>query len=112
MPSIAVQEAFVAISAATADGVLTVASNAYLFPGALAWLCLDTATETSARMRVKILACISTDTVHVRPFVNNNENAPPQYGLGDVSAFNGASHICQEAQTAPIDPAYSKRVVP
>lgn len=109
MPSIAVQEAFVAITAATAGGVLTVASNAYLYPGTLAWLCKD---DGSARARVKIIACIGTDTVHVRPFANNNENAAPQYGLGDVSAFNATSHICQEAQTAPVDPAYSKRVVP
>ena len=36
----------------------------------------------------------------------------PNYGVSDVSAYNGSSHITMEAQTAPVDPAFSKRSVP
>jgi hypothetical protein len=109
MPSIAIQEAFIAVSAASATGVLTVPSNDYLFPGALAWVCKD---NGSAQARVRILACIGSTQVQVRRFPNDNENSPLAFGVSDMTAFNGASHICQEAQTAPVDPAYSKRVVP
>lgn len=109
MPSIAVQEAFVAVSAATAAGLLTVTSNAYLFPSARAWVAKD---DGSASARVEILACIGTTQVQVRRFKNDDENSPPSYGLSDMSAFNGASHICQETQSVSIDPAYTKRVVP
>jgi hypothetical protein len=108
MPSIAIQEAFVAISAATTGGVLTVTATDYLFPGALAWVVKD---DGSARARVKIIARLSSTTVLVRRFINDNENGPPNYGSSDMSAFNGSSHICQEPQTAPVDPAYSVRVV-
>ena len=109
MPSIAIKATTVAVTAATTHGRLTVASNAYLFPGALAWVGLDDGT---AQARVKILSVSSTDTVVVRRFTKDDERSPPSYGVSDMSAFNGASHISQEAQTAPIDPAYSKRVVP
>lgn len=123
MPSIAIQSAFIAITAATNKGLLTVGAGqtAYLFPGAYAWLCKD---DGSANARVKILAVDATNntvTVRIMPtrqdpfsttYVQSETNPPPSYGLSDVSAFNGSSHICQEAQTAPIDPTYAKRVVP
>lgn len=109
MPSIAIQEAFVVVSGADAIGNLTVASTDYLYPGALAWVNKD---DGSASARVKILVVTSETVVRVRRFTNDNENAPPQYGVGNMSVFNGASHICQEAQTAPIDPSFRRRVVP
>lgn len=115
MPSIAIQEAFVAISAATAAGVLTVASTDYLFPGALAWVALDNGTSSA---RVKILARLSSTQIRVRRFPNDNEGrpdnasyVPPGYGVSDMTAFATAAHICQEAQTVPVDPAFSVRVV-
>lgn len=116
MPSIAIQEAFVAISTATTKGVLTVTSTDYLYPGALAWVCLDSG---ASRARVKILAILSSTTLLVRRFANDSENtigftvrAPaPSYGLSDMSAFSGSAHICQEAQTAPVDPSFTRRVL-
>ena len=121
MPSIAVQAAKTAVTAATATGRLTVTSNAYFFPGTNAWLAKDDGTLA---VRVKILACIGTDTLLVRKWptkpadefrvAHGQENyGPPNYGVSDVSAFNGvASRISMEAQTAPVDPAFSKRVLP
>jgi hypothetical protein len=122
MPSIAVQAAKVSVTAATAQGRLTVESNSYIFPGTNAWLAKD---DGSLSYRVKILACIDTDTVIVRrwptkPLQNQYEPAhdqesygPPSYGSSDVSAFDAvASHLSIEAQTAPIDPTYAKRVIP
>ncbi len=108
MPSIAIQEAFVAISAATATGELTLASNGYVFPGALAWICKD---DGSARARVKVLFCSGTTKVHVRRFKNDDENSPPSYGGSDMTAFATGSHLCQESQVVPVDPAYEKRVI-
>lgn len=110
MPSIAVQSAKANVTAATALGVLTVDSNAYLFPGTLAWVAKD---DMSLRARVKILMVSGTTSITVRRFKNDDERSPPSYGLSDMSAFNGvATHIYVEAQTAPVDPAFSKRVVP
>lgn len=110
MPSIAIQEAFVSISAATATGELTVASNALIFPGALAWIQKDDGSVESAR--VKILSLSGTTKVQVRRFVDDDETSMPQYGSSDMSAFATGSHICQETQNAPIDLAYSKRALP
>jgi len=122
MPSIAVQSSRAVVSAATNKGRVTVDSNAYLFPGANAWLSKD---DGSLSVRVKILACIGTDTLVVRRWPTRKatdttepnhdlENfGPPGYGLSDVSAFNGvASHISMETQAVPVDPAYVKRVIP
>ncbi len=121
MPSIAVQSAKTAVTAATAAGRLTVTSNAYFFPGTNAWLATDSG---SVKYRVKILACIGTDTIVVRrwptrkstestePDHDQENYGAPNYGLSDVSAITGASHISMEAQTAPVDPTYAKRVVP
>jgi hypothetical protein len=120
MPSIAVQAAKVAISAADASGRLTVTSNGYLYPGTYAWAVKD---DQSVQYRVKILACIGTDTVVVRRWhskqepdgtIHDQENfGPPNYALTDMSALDGGgAHLSVEAQTAPIDPAFAKRVLP
>jgi hypothetical protein len=124
MPSIAVPEAFIAVTAATAVGLLTVGSGntANLYPGAYAWLAKDDGTLS---YRIKILAVDSTaNTVLARrmpikqdrfsqTYVDDEGNPPPSYGLTDFSTFNGVGcHICQERQTAPIDPSFSKRSVP
>lgn len=117
MPSIAIQEAFVAISAADALGNLTVTATDYLFPGALANVTKD---DGSAQMRVKILARLSATQIRVRQLPGNSETlngftamaSGPSYGLTSMTAFNGASHICQEPQNVPVDPAFSVRVVP
>lgn len=110
MPSIAIQEAFISILGATAQGELTVTSNGYLFPGALAWIQKDDGSVLSAR--VKIIYISGTDKVRVRRFKNDDENSPPSYGGSDMTAFATGSHICQEVQNAPIDRAYEKRVIP
>jgi len=111
----------VTVSAATSKGRLTVTSNAYLFPGANAWLAKDDGT---LQYRVKILACIGTDTVIARRWPTKKEPdgsatydkanfGAPSYGLSDLSAFNGvASYLSMEAQSVPVDPTYSKRVLP
>jgi hypothetical protein len=109
VPSIAIQETFVAISAATAQGVLTVSDTSYLFPGAKAWVAKD---DGSLSYRVRILARLTSTTVSVRRYNNDDENSAPSYGSSDMTAFNGvSSHICQETQTAPVDEAYAVRVV-
>ncbi len=120
MPSIAVQACTAIISAATAEGRLTVDSNAHLYPGTNAWVIDDAKT---VRYRVKILACIGTDTVLVRRWptkpqkddsevAHDQENyGAPGYGLSDKSAVNAGGRISMEAQTAPVDPAFAKRVV-
>jgi hypothetical protein len=109
MYSIAVHENTQAVSAATAAGVLTVASSAGLFPGAKAWVYLANGTAST---RVKILDVPSATTVVVRGYKNNDENSPPSYGLTDMTAYNGASFITMETQTAPVDPAFAKRHLP
>ena len=120
MPSIAVQRGKAVISAADAKGNLTVDSTGYLYPGTNAWVSLDNGT---AMARVKILAITGTTTLKVRRyptvqdhntgvFYDSEFTAGIHYGLSDMSAFNGSAHIDMEAQTAPVDPAYAKRVVP
>lgn len=128
MPSIAVPEAFIAVTAATATGVLTVGSGntANLYPGAYAWLAKD---DGSLSYRIKILSVDATaNTVKARRmpvkqvqtpgsstpiFADSETNPPPRYGLTNFLPFNGvACHICQERQTAPVDPSYAKRTVP
>lgn len=98
--SIPISEAIVAIVSATATGEVTVASNASLWPGALAWLIKTDGT----RLRVLIVKRISTDKIQVRKAADGTEqNVPaPTYGYVDASAFNTNSTICQEAQTAPV----------
>lgn len=121
MPSIAVQNAKANVTAATAIGALTVDSTAYLFPGANAWVSKD---DGSLSVRVKILAISGTTGLTVRKwpvfqdpasgtkYTKENSGAP-SYGSSDMSAFNGvATHIYMEAQSVPVDPVYSKRVVP
>lgn len=107
--NIAVHENTQTISAATALGVLTVGSTAGLYPGAKAWVFK---TDGSAQTRVKILDILSATTLQVRGYKNNDENAPPSYGLTDMTAYAAGSAICMEAQTAPVDPAFVKRHVP
>lgn len=109
MSNIAVHENTQAISAATALGVLTVGSTAGLFSGTKAWVYK---TDGSAQSRVKILDIISATTLQVRGYKLNNENAPPDYGLTDMSGFAAGSAITMETQTAPVDLSFAKRHVP
>ncbi len=120
MPSIAVQAAKIAISAADEVGRLTITSNAYVYPGTNAWAVKD---DLSVQYRVKILACIGTDQVLVRRWPTKKEPdgtehdqeniGPPSYGLSDMSDLDGGgAHLSIEAQTAPVDPHFLKRVLP
>lgn len=108
MPSVIVPRVFQAVTVATAKGVLTVGSTTDLFPGANAWVNKD---DGSARARVKILAILSATTLSVRRYANDDERSAPNYGLSDMTGFNGASHLNQELQTAPVNPDFVKRVV-
>jgi hypothetical protein len=119
MPSIAVQAAKVAFSAADSSGRITVDSTGYLYPGTYAWMRL---TDNSLKARVRILAVLGTTTILVRRCnskqepdgtVHDQENyGPPRYTISDMSAFNAGGYIAVEPQTAPVDPAFSKRVIP
>lgn len=121
MPSIAVQKARQAVSAATAVGLLTVGSTTDLYPGTNAWLSKD---NGSAQTRVKIIKIVSSTQLVARAWpIQKAKNATetdhtqedygaPSYGVSDLSAYNGSSHITMEAQSAPVDPAFSKRIVP
>jgi hypothetical protein len=122
MPSIAIPAAKVAITVATAAGVLTAtaAGIATLFPGANAWFAKDDGTMA---IRVKILRRLSTTTIQVRAWPVKQESdgtkhtqenyGPPSYGTTDLSAYTGGGfHLSQERQTVPVDPAYSVRDLP
>jgi hypothetical protein len=121
MPSIAVHQEKQAVSAATAAGLLTVTSTTNLYPGANAWLATD---NGSSKSRVLILRITSATQLVVRVWPTRKsmestepdhtlENyGAPNYGVSDVSAYNGSSHITMEAQSVPVDPAFSKRSVP
>ena len=120
MPSIAVQAAKIAITAADSTGRLTVASNGYIYPGTNAWAVKD---DGSVQYRVKILACIGTTQVLARRWPtkkeldgtsHDQENfGAPSYGLSDLSDLDGGdAHLSIEAQTAPVDPHFLKRVLP
>jgi hypothetical protein len=110
MSNIAIHEFTQAVTVATATGTLTVASSAGFYPGAKAWVYLASGAN---QKRVKILDVPTATTVVVRGYKNNDENSPPDYGLSDMTAFNGLSFISQEGgQTAPVDPAFIKRHVP
>lgn len=108
MPSVAIPETIIAVSAATATGELTVASNVGLYPGTLGWL---SKLDGSAGLRVKLVRLIGTTKVLVRAVADGREtNVPaPSYGLTSVSAFNLTSQLCIESQVANIDPAFSAR---
>lgn len=122
MPSIAVPAVKVNITAATSLGVLTVDSTASIFPGTNGWASKN---DSSVQYRVRILAVTGSNTLVVRRWPQKTDNdgtnitthdqenfGPPHYGWSDVSALNGGSATLSiEVQTAPIDPAYSKRVV-
>jgi hypothetical protein len=109
----------VACSAADATGRLTVESTAYLFPGANAWVKKDTASA-----RVKILAVLGATTILVRRWPtrkaqndseldHDQENyGTPNYGVSDMTDFDGGATVAMEAQVVPVDPAYMKRVLP
>lgn len=107
MPSNAVPEAFVAISAATNKGVLTVTSQTNLRPGAKAWVTKDDGSNSA---RVKILQVLSATSVLVRRYPNDDEGSQPTYGRSDMSAFATASHICQEVQNVVVDPSFSDHI--
>ena len=114
MPSIPVTAKTVAITAATALGELTMASNDGLMPGAKAWVYKN---DDSARARVLILFQTGTTKITVRKYPvdangNINENAPPSYGRSDMSAFTATSTISMENQLAPVNPAFSARSIP
>jgi hypothetical protein len=120
MPSIAVPAVSLAVSAATSAGVVTVASTTDLYPGTNAWLGLS---NGNSAIRVRILKIINATTFLVRRWptkpadefrvAHDQENyGAPNYGVSDVSAYNGSSRISVERQTAPVDPAFSKRIVP
>lgn len=122
MPSIAIPAAKVAITTATAAGVLTgsAAGIATLFPGANAWLAKDDGTMS---LRVKILRRLSTTTVQVRAWPVKQDSdgtkytlenyGAPSYGTTNLAAYTGGGyHISQEHQTVPVDPAYSVRDLP
>lgn len=123
MPSIAIPAAKVAISGATATGVLTASADgvAALYPGANATFAKDDGTMS---IRVKILSRLSTTTVQVRAYpikydtvnqvsYSSEQWGPPSYGVTDLAAYDGGGfHISQERQTVPIDPAYSVRDLP
>lgn len=121
MPSIVVPALKTAVSAATALGVLTVADTTLIYPGSYGWAVKD---DGSVQYRVKILQVIDSTTFVARrcnpqrdpnggPTHDQENFGPPNYGKSDLSALDGGgAHISIEAQTAPIDPAYAKRVLP
>jgi len=121
MPSIALKRLRVAFSAATSLGVVTVASSTNIYPGTNAWIRL---TDGTVKYRVRVLDII--DGTHIRcrrwptkPLQNQYEPAHdqedygmPSYGASDLSALNAGGTISFEAQTAVVDPSFSKRNVP
>jgi hypothetical protein len=125
MPSIVAPAVKVNITAASAVGVLTVDSTTNIYPGTNGWA---SKTDGSVHYRVRILAVTGSTTLLARRWPTKQENDPtdtvvtkhdqenfgaPRYGLSDLSALAGGSATLNiEVQTAPVDPAFAKRVVP
>jgi hypothetical protein len=118
MPSIPIPDQFVAVTAADAQGniTLTDALAATLFPGSVGWLTLDDASAT-LRVRLRSIGAAGSGgtgltLVSVGPGPAEWTAIPqaPNYGVLDVSSCNGSAHLCIEAQACPIDPAYLRRV--
>lgn len=90
-----VADAQAAVTAATAGGKLTVASNTPFYPGALAWV----SGTDNVSYRVRIVALVGATDMLVRQEHNNNElKGPPNYGLTSMSALALPGVIFQEAQ--------------
>jgi hypothetical protein len=80
------------VTAATAAGVLTVASATGLYVGAKAWL---SNTAGTVQDLVEIVA-INATAISVRKNVNlSSASLGPNYGLSDVSAYNGGGFLDQ-----------------
>ena len=121
MPSIALKRLKVAYTAATALGVVTVASSTDIYPGTNAWIRL---TDNSISYRVRVIEIV--DATHIKcrrwptfpkqtqyePAHDQEDFGAPSYGLSDLSAVNAGGVISFEAQTAVVNPAFSKRNVP
>lgn len=108
MPSIAISETALAVTAATATGELTVASNAGVYPGTFGWLALNSGASS---MRVEIVRLVGTTKLLVRGAPDGTEGkiGAPSYGLKSALAYNGASTLFIEAQTAPVSAAHAAR---
>jgi len=109
MAGIPIFKSSMAVSAADAEGTLTVADSSTLFPGTVAWLTLNDGT---AQVHVKLLSVPSSTTVKV----GNAESVVGANGFSsrtnnpiDVSAYNGSATLCIETQVAPVDMAYTRR---
>lgn len=123
MPSISIQDSFVAVSAADDAGNVTVsaADSVLLYPGTYGWLALDDGSA-SIRVKLKKINPPVGDNVVIEvgqgepeysasALAGNQQSfVSPSYGRLDVSDYNGSAHLCVETQTAPIDYAYSKRI--
>ncbi len=100
---------FVAITGASALGVLTVGSGkaAPVYPGAIGWVQKDDKSVASAL--VKVLSVDETaNTITVRRFKDDVESATPQYGRSSMSAYATGCHLCLDAQIVPANPSHSK----
>ncbi len=108
--NIPIQETIAAVTAATNKGLLTVADNTVLYPGTFGWL---TKNDGSASTRVYIVARVGANQVSARAVASGTEQTvpAPSYGRSDLSAYNAASSLCIEAQTAPVVAANSVRQV-
>jgi hypothetical protein len=106
MASVIQPEVFVAVSAATNQGVLTVTSNGLILPGANGWLTKD---DGSLQHFVRVQRIVGTTQLVVMRYPNDNPNTPgPTYGVSDESAFNGvATHLCIESQPVHLNPLTS-----
>ncbi len=107
MPCVLAPRVFVAVSAATATGLLTMSSNGLLLPGTRGWLCKD---DGSARALVKIVTIVGTTQCTAMKYANNDLNSPPSYGLSDLSAFNASSHLSIDEQPVYSNPLFSTPV--
>lgn len=103
MASVIQPEVNQVVSAATNQGLLTVASNGLILPGASGWLAKN---DGSLSYYVKVRRIIGTTQVEVMRYPNDNPNSPgPTYGVSDVSAFNGtACMLCIESQPVHLNP--------
>lgn len=105
--SIPVQESIVAVTGATATGELTMASNATLYVGALAWLSKN---DGSAQARIRLVKRVGSTKFMARRLPDDSEYKPNEgTGYSDFSAFAAGSSICMEFQLVPIVPMYTDR---
>ncbi len=110
MPNIQVPAARADLSSDGSLGYVSVADNTPFYPGCIAWLQDDDGSQ-----RCLIVKLEGSDKIWLRFLPEENQGIKfpqPRDGYSDCTSYTTAksSRIYQEAQLAPVDPAFDKPV--